>query len=91
MNECDKCPHGYKERDKIILRRIAAGMTNKQIAETHGISISYVKATITKLMDRTESQNRAQLVAKAIEFGIIRGKINEETGHTSNCGFVVSD
>ena len=48
-----------------ILRRVAEGLTNKQIAADEGLSEAAVKATLQRLFRKTHVRSRVQLVRVA--------------------------
>lgn len=50
-------------RQHVILRSIARGASNKEIASSLGISEQGVKAHISRLLERYGAQNRVELVA----------------------------
>jgi DNA-binding NarL/FixJ family response regulator len=55
------------EREQVVLRGVADGMTNKHIADGIGVSEGSVKATIQQLFDKTQVRTRSQLVRVAME------------------------
>lgn len=54
-----------------ILNLIASGQTNKEIAIHMGLSESHVKQTVRFLCQKLSAKNRANIVSKAIELGLI--------------------
>ena len=57
-------------RELEVLRLIAAGKSNTQIAEELVISINTVRRHVSNILDKTASANRAQAVAHARDHGI---------------------
>ena len=55
------------ERDRLVLRAVFQGLSNKDIAERLNISEGAVKASIRQLFDKLGSRTRAQLVRVAVE------------------------
>jgi two-component system, NarL family, nitrate/nitrite response regulator NarL len=55
------------ERDRVVLRAIFQGLTNKDIAGSIGISEGAVKASIRQLFDKLGVRTRAQAVKVALE------------------------
>jgi two-component system, NarL family, nitrate/nitrite response regulator NarL len=55
------------ERDKIVLRFIFQGLTNKEIAAQLEISEGAVKASLRQLFEKLNVRTRAQLVKVALE------------------------
>ncbi|WP_166654114.1 response regulator [Tahibacter aquaticus] len=59
-------------REMQILRRVAAGTKNHQIAEALGISLSTVKFHLQRLMEKLGASDRTEAAAIALREGIIR-------------------
>lgn len=62
---------GISEKVYQVLLGVAAGETNKQIAEKLHISVHTVKAHLTKLFDCLQTDNRMDTVMEAIRLGLI--------------------
>jgi DNA-binding NarL/FixJ family response regulator len=60
------------KREQEILRLIADGMKNKDVAERLFISVSTVKTHRTKIMKKLKVNDMASLIKEAIKKGIIR-------------------
>ena len=58
-------------RERGVLRLVAAGLSNRQIAETLSISERTVKFHVTALFNKLGAENRAQAVALAAERGLL--------------------
>jgi DNA-binding NarL/FixJ family response regulator len=58
-------------RERAVLRLVAAGQSNKQIAGTLSISERTVKFHVTAIFNKLGADNRAQAVAMAAERGIL--------------------
>lgn len=58
-------------REKEVLRCVALGMPNKQIAATLGLSDETIKSHLKSLMDKLGAQNRTHAVTLGIQRGII--------------------
>lgn len=58
-------------RQALVLRALAEGMTNRQIARRLNISISTVKSHINLLCKRFGVQTRSQLIARTARMGLI--------------------
>jgi DNA-binding NarL/FixJ family response regulator len=58
-------------RERGVLRLVAAGQSNRQIAETLSISERTVKFHVTSLFNKLGADNRAQAVAIAAQRGIL--------------------
>ena len=59
------------ERETKILYCIVGGMTNRQMAETLGVSESTVKNQVTVILGKLNANNRAHAVALAMQRGLI--------------------
>lgn len=58
-------------RERGVLRLVAAGLSNRQIAETLSISERTVKFHVTAIFNKLGAENRAQAVALAAERGLL--------------------
>jgi two-component system NarL family response regulator len=59
-------------RELRVLRLIAEGKANKEIADTLGISDATVKAHITNLLSKLRVSSRTEAIAVAIKRGLVR-------------------
>lgn len=68
-------PHRFAglltERQRAVLRLIAAGLSNKQIARSLSITERTVKFHVTSILAKLEADNRAQAVAVAVQRGLL--------------------
>ena len=64
-------PEPLSERELDILRLIATGRTNKEIADTLVIAVSTVKSHINNLYGKLGTNRRTQAIAIARELGLI--------------------
>jgi DNA-binding NarL/FixJ family response regulator len=68
-------PHGrtglLSAREHGVLRLVAAGLSNRQIAQTLSISERTVKFHVTAIFNKLGADNRAQAVALAAERGLV--------------------
>lgn len=58
-------------REREVLRHVAAGLSNKEIAAQLGISERTVKFHVTAIFEKLGAENRAQAVAIGRERGIV--------------------
>jgi len=58
-------------RERGVLRLVAAGLSNRQIAETLSLSERTVKFHVTAILNKLGADNRAQAVALAAERGLL--------------------
>jgi len=68
-------PHRFAglltDRQRAVLRLIAAGLSNKQIARPLAISERTVKFHVTSILGKLQVENRAQAVATAVQRGLL--------------------
>lgn len=68
------CCHGHvhlTERELDVLERVAAGCTNDQIGRLLYLSGTAVNRVVAQLLMRTQTKNRAELVARAFIEGVL--------------------
>jgi DNA-binding NarL/FixJ family response regulator len=59
-------------RQKLILKHVFDGLTNKEIAEKLKISHRTVEVHRFNLMKRLDAHNSAQLIRKSIKYNLIK-------------------
>lgn len=64
-------PGTLSQREREVLRLIAGGQSNKQIAQTLGITERTVKFHVTSVLNKLGAENRAQAVALAGQRGLL--------------------
>ena len=65
-------PGGLSGREREVLRLVAEGLSNKQIARALGITERTVKFHVTSIFNKLGADNRAQAVAMAIQQGLMK-------------------
>ena len=60
------------EREREVLREVARGNTNQQIADSVGLSIKTIESYRARLMKKLGLKQRAELVRVAIELGLLK-------------------
>jgi DNA-binding NarL/FixJ family response regulator len=60
------------EREVDVLRLIAAGNANKQIADQLSISEATVKSRVTNILSKLDANDRAHAIAIGLKRGIIK-------------------
>lgn len=65
------------ERETNVLREIAAGLTNDEIATKLQISVNTVKKHIQSMIDKTGFKNRTQLAVEAMKTGLVIPQISK--------------
>ncbi len=68
------------EREREVLRLVARGLTNRQIAEQLCITEHTVKAHLAKILGKLGLNNRVQLTAYALQNGITQGRDSPKDG-----------
>jgi DNA-binding NarL/FixJ family response regulator len=64
-------PDGLSEREVEVLRLIAAGRSNREIAEALVISLNTVFRHVTHILTKTGAANRTEAAAYAIRHGLV--------------------
>lgn len=62
---------GISGRELEVLRELAAGRSNKEIAARLGLSPNTVKTHVARLFEKLEARRRTEALAKARELGIV--------------------
>ena len=70
LGESEPQRAGLTERERELLRLVAQGQRNKEIADSLGISVKSVEANRSRLMQKLGCSNSAELVRYAIREGI---------------------
>jgi DNA-binding NarL/FixJ family response regulator len=74
-------PKGLTPREVEILRLIAVGLTNQEIAEWLFISPLTCKSHVSRILTKLHARDRTQLVVMAYESGLVTpGQTNTTTG-----------
>lgn len=63
---------GISERELEVLKLLAAGESNKEIARRLDVSPNTVKTHVTKLFAKLEARRRTEAIQKARELGVIQ-------------------
>lgn len=63
---------GISPRELAVLEQVAAGKSNKEIAETLGVSPNTVKTHVARLFEKLGAVRRTDAIARARELGIVR-------------------
>ncbi|MEU7582602.1 response regulator transcription factor [Streptomyces sp. NPDC041068] len=64
-------PEGLSDRERQVLRLVARGLNNTEIAETLGLSPLTSKTHVSRIMGKLGARDRAQLVIVAYESGLV--------------------
>lgn len=63
--------HGITPREYDVLRRVATGETNPEIAAALGLTRNTVKTYLQRLLEKLGARNRVEALARANELGIL--------------------
>jgi DNA-binding CsgD family transcriptional regulator len=72
-------PAGLTAREVEVLRLIAAGRTNKEIAAALVISLATAERHIANIYNKIGARNRAEATAYALNQGLVRGRDSADT------------
>jgi DNA-binding NarL/FixJ family response regulator len=70
-NEAAIAALGITQREHTVLELLAAGKSNKEIAQKLGVSPNTIKTQVASLYQKLEVQRRTQAVQKARELALI--------------------
>lgn len=63
---------GISPRELAVLEQIAAGRSNKEIADALGVSPNTIKTHVARLFEKLGAVRRTDAIARARELGIVR-------------------
>ncbi|HEV7962696.1 MAG TPA: LuxR C-terminal-related transcriptional regulator, partial [Actinoplanes sp.] len=63
--------HGLTRREYEILRHVAMGKTNPEIAEALGLARNTVKTYLQRALEKLHAHNRVEALARASQLGIL--------------------
>ena len=70
--------HGLTPRETEVLRHLAAGKTNRQVAQELYVGLSTVKRHVERIIKKLEVSDRTQAAVRAIELGLLLGATSKE-------------
>jgi len=62
-----------------VLELVGEGMLNKEIATQLGVSKSHVEKYVKRLLDKTNTSNRTELVRRALQTGLLSDEVVTST------------
>lgn len=69
------------ERELAVLRLVAVGAANQEIADQLSISVNTVKSHIRKILDKLQLQNRTQAASYAMHRGLVSASPHSHEDH----------
>lgn len=71
MADGDKGEQALTERELFVLRLVASGASNQEIAQKLSISVNTVKSHLKNILDKLQLENRTQAATYALKHGLI--------------------
>ena len=68
--EADDAP-GLTQRETDVLRLMAEGQRNHEIAASLGLSVGTVKVHVNRILDKLDAVDRTEAVTRALRRGLI--------------------
>lgn len=76
----EKDEDALTERELIVLRLVAVGTSNSEIAEQLCLSVNTVKTHIRNILDKLQLENRTQAANYAMDRGLASPRVKSRTG-----------
>jgi len=76
MADEDKGEQSLTERELFVLRLVASGASNQEIADKLTISVNTVKSHIKNILDKLQLENRTQAATYALKHGLVSPREN---------------
>ena len=71
MADGDKGEQALTERELFVLRLVASGASNQEIAQKLSISVNTVKSHLKNILDKLQLENRTQAATYALKHGLV--------------------
>ena len=71
MADEDKGEQALTERELFVLRLVASGASNQEIAQKLSISVNTVKSHLKNILEKLQLENRTQAATYALKHGLI--------------------
>jgi DNA-binding NarL/FixJ family response regulator len=72
----DRGEQALTERELLVLRLVASGAGNIEIAEKLSISVNTVKSHLKNILDKLQLENRTQAATYAVKHGLVSSREN---------------
>lgn len=76
MADEDKGEQSLTERELLVLRLVASGASNQEIADKLTISINTVKSHLKNILEKLQLENRTQAATYALKHGLVSPRDN---------------
>ncbi len=76
MADGDKGEQSLTERELLVLRLVASGASNQDIADKLTISINTVKSHLKNILEKLQLENRTQAATYALKHGLVSPRDN---------------
>ncbi len=70
----DKGEQALTERELFVLRLVASGASNQEIAQKLSISVNTVKSHLKNILDKLQLENRTQAATYALKHGLVSAR-----------------
>lgn len=74
MVDEDKGEQALTERELFVLRLVASGASNQEIAQKLSISVNTVKSHLKNILDKLQLENRTQAATYALKHGLVSAR-----------------
>ena len=74
MADEDKGEQALTERELFVLRLVASGASNQEIAQKLSISINTVKSHLKNILEKLQLENRTQAATYALKHGLVSSR-----------------
>jgi DNA-binding NarL/FixJ family response regulator len=76
LTDEDKGEQALTERELFVLRLVASGASNMEIAQKSSISVNTVKSHIKNILEKLQLENRTQAATYALKHGLVSPRDN---------------
>jgi DNA-binding NarL/FixJ family response regulator len=76
LTDEDKGEQSLTERELFVLRLVASGATNMEIAQKSSISVNTVKSHLKNILEKLQLENRTQAATYALKHGLVSPRDN---------------